>query len=234
VEVHQDLNVLGNINVTGSINYTNPGSVTFNADIINTRDINVSTIRSATTYASTVYASSIYLANTLEASTLRLSSRPVFDLSGSGSWSNYMSGGTDPNSMTLGDPDTFAGAQIATDGNFFGIRSFNASSSNFSTSVITRDGNVGINLPFTNLTYNVGGPNYNLAVKGALRLSNYDARAQQADIIFRGDGRAGASNVYVNAFAGTNSQYTLYSAVLGIHYRIVLLHYFSNCWSWCR
>jgi microcystin-dependent protein len=213
LEVHQDINVIGNINVAGSINYTNPGTVTFNADIINTRDVNASTIKSATIYTSTAYASSIYLANTLEASTLRLTSRPVFDLSGSSSWSNYMSGGTDPNSMTLGNPGAGAGAQIGTGTEFFGIRSFSkAGPTNFSTTVLARYGNVGINCPYTDITYNGGDPNYTLSVNGALRLSNSDTRIYQNNVVFKADGLAGSSNRYVNVFGGTESNYTLYSA----------------------
>ena len=213
LEVNQDINVLGNINVTGSINYTNPGSVTFNADVVNTRDIGVSTIKSATIYTSTAYASSIYLANTLEASTMRLTSRPVFDLSGSSTWSNYMSGGTDPNSMTLGNPSAGAGAQIGTGTEFFGIRSFSkAGINNFSTSILARYGNVGINYPYTDITYNGGQPNYTLSVNGALRLSNSDTRPQQSNIIFKANGQAGSSNRYINTFGATDTNYTLYSA----------------------
>lgn len=213
LEVNQDINVLGNINVTGSINYTNPGSVTFNADVVNTRDIGVSTIKSATIYTSTAYASSIYLANTLEASTMRLTSRPVFDLSGSSTWSNYMSGGTDPNSMTLGNPSAGAGAQIGTGTEFFGIRSFSkAGINNFSTSILARYGNVGINYPYTDITYSGGQPNYTLSVNGALRLSNSDTRPQQSNIIFKANGQVGSSNRYINTFGATDTNYTLYSA----------------------
>jgi len=204
-----NVNIAGSVNVGGSINYVNPGAVSFSANDVNATTISTNTIKSATIYGSTLYASSIYLANTLEASTMRLSSRPIFDLNNSSTWT---AGGFDPNSMTLGDPENYAGAQVGTGTNFFGLRSFSKLGlNNYSTNVVLRDGNLGLNVDYTGLGYNSGNPNYNLNVKGAARLSNYDARAVQSNTALLVDGLAGSSNRYVNSFAGSPSQYQLFT-----------------------
>ena len=200
----------GDVYVGGNIQFISPNTNTFLTGAVNTNTISTNVIRAASIFTSTLTTStiegkSIYLDQTLEASTIRVTSRPIFDLSGSASW---LAGGFDMNSAVFGRPTEYAGAEIGASSNFFGIRAYtknNFGTANFSTNVILSQGNFGINVSPTDLA-----TTYALNVKGALRLSN-DGSAGN-NIIQRADNSLTGSNRHVNTFGGTQSNYTLYSA----------------------
>lgn len=206
--VSQDTTVQGDLYIGGSLQFISPTTNTFTIGTVSTNILNAKSIFTSSLMTSTVTGNSIYLDQTIETSTLRVTSRPIFDLSGSASW---LSGGFDSNSAVFGRPQDYAGAEIGANSNFFGIRAYSKNpfgTSNFSTTLILNQGNLGINVNSTDLNYN-GSSKYTMYAKGALRLSN-DGSAGNS-IIQRTDNSLTGSNRHVNTF-GAQSNYTLYSA----------------------
>ena len=190
----------GNVTVSGSINYTNPSSIT---SVIGSLSTNL--ISSGTIYTSSFFGNTVDIANNIKASTLNVTDTVRFDISNSASW---LAGGFDSNSFIIGKPDIYAGAQIGTGSNFFGIRAFSKDPiSQYSTSLVFNQGKIGVNLTNDDIRNSV---NSNaLYVKGGLRLSNDGSVAY---LIQRVDTTSAGSNIYLNTFDGTGSNYTSYSA----------------------
>ncbi len=195
--VNQDTFLQGNLTVNGNITYVQPNNTTFNIGTINTNLISTNMILNSNFYGVNIAAS------TINTSTFVVRDSGSVLMPNAGSWSNFFGGGVDENSLTFGNPSLGAGTQIASAGNFFGIRSFTkAGSTTYSTNVVFRDRNVAINPTSLN---NIGASaniysNYRLYVNGSSRLSNQELNN---NILLLKQTTANNVNYEVNEFGGT-------------------------------
>jgi microcystin-dependent protein len=168
LQVNQDTYLKGNLTVNGGITYVNPGATTLDIGRVNANLISVGSVLNSNFYGVNVAAS------TINTSSFVVRDSGSVLLPNAGSWATAFSGGVDPNSLTLGNPGASAGAQIGVSSNFFGLRSFSKSGPNFySTSVVMRDGTVGVNVGgLGDIGDTTGTSNYSMYVRGALQLSN--------------------------------------------------------------
>jgi hypothetical protein len=170
LQVNQDTYLKGNLTVNGSITYVSPGTTTLDIGRVNANLISVASVLNSNFYGVNVAAS------TINTSSFIVRDSGSVLLPNAGSWSNAaaFAGGVDPNSLTLGNPGASAGAQIGVSTNFFGLRSFssNVDGLKFSTSVVMRDGTVGVNVSGVNDIGSSTTSNYSMYVRGALQLSN--------------------------------------------------------------
>lgn len=170
LQVNQDTYLKGNLTVNGSITYVSPGTTTLDIGRVNANLISVGTVLNSNFYGVNVGAS------TINTSTFVVRDTGSVLLLNAGSWGTAAAFGgvVDNNSLTLGNPGTSAGAQIGVSSNFFGLRSFSKSGPSFySTSVVMRDGTVGVNVGgLGDIGDTNGTSNYSMYVRGALQLSN--------------------------------------------------------------
>jgi len=196
--VSQDTIIQGNLTIGGGITYVTPGSNTLNINRINANTISVASLLNSNFYGVNAAVS------TINTSSFVVRDAGSILLPNAGSWSNAASfaGAVDANSFTLGNPTASAGAQIGVASNFFGMRSFSQSASlrNYSTTVVMRDRNVGINPVNINIGEDYNNfSNYRLYVNGAVRLSN-EGLGLENDILLRKQTNSYSSIVEVTDF----------------------------------
>ncbi len=168
--VNQNTLIAGNLTVGGSITYASPGATTLDIGRVNTNLLSAATVLNSNFYGVNVGAS------TINTSTFVVRDSGSVLLPNAGTWSNAaaFAGTADPNSLTLGNPAGSAGAQIGLSSNFFGLRSFSVDggANKFSTTVVLRDGTVGVNVAGINDIGSIATSNFPFYVRGGVQLSN--------------------------------------------------------------
>jgi microcystin-dependent protein len=211
LSLSQNLYVEGNTTISGNVIVSSITSA-----IINTTNVGTDGI-----YCKELFTSSLGV-STINTRLINTSLEGTFSsitaTTGTGRFaipnsSLWLAGGFDSNSFTFGNPDLYAGAQIGTASNFFGIRSFSkTATSNYSTTVVMKHGQVGINIDPNTIGTTLGSI-YNLNVGGACRLSNDGTLATgNLGVGMRVDASANFSNyVFLNGPSSTrNYSYTNY------------------------
>jgi microcystin-dependent protein len=205
--VNQNTLIAGNLTVGGSITYASPGATILDIGRVNTNLLSAATVLNTNFYGVNVGAS------TINTCTFVVRDSGSVLLPNAGSWSNAASfaGAVDPNSLTLGNPAGSAGVQIGVSSNFFGLRSFSVDggANKFSTTVVLRDGTVGVNVAGINDVGSLTTSNFPFYVRGAAQLSNLGVNN---NIGMLKNGGINTPFVEVSRFGGSVSNYRIDSS----------------------